>query len=89
MPRYLVERMFPTGWDVGNTTEELCRRILERNYDSEAVWLHSYVSDDRKRVFCIYEAPSPEAVRKSAARNHLPVDSITSVRVLDPYHFKP
>ena len=66
---------------------ELCRQILERNRD-DVTWLHSYVSDDRKRLFCIYEAPTPEAVRRSAARNDLPVESITSVRVLDPYHLE-
>jgi Nickel responsive protein SCO4226-like len=88
MPRYLVERVFRKGWDVGDDTEELCRQILERNYDNDVLWLHSYVSDDRKRLFCIYEAPSPEAIRKSAAHNHLPVDSITSIRVLNPYQFK-
>jgi hypothetical protein len=45
------------------------------------------VSDDGTKAFCMYEAPSPEAIRKSAARNELPVDSITSVRVLDPYRY--
>jgi len=88
MPRYLVERVFPGGWEVGDDTEELCRRILERNRDSDVTWLHSYVSDDRKRLFCLYEAPSPEAIRTSARHNQLPVDSITSIRVLDPHHFK-
>jgi hypothetical protein len=86
MPRYLVERAFSGGWDVGDV-RELCRQILEGNRD-EVTWLHSYVSDDRKRLVCVYEAPSPEAVRRSAARNCLPVESITSVRVLDPHHFE-
>ena len=88
MPRYLVERGFHEGWDVGDDVEELCRQILERNRDGEVTWLHTYVSDDRRRLFCVYEAPSPEAIRKSSAGNGLPVDSITSVRVLDPYHFR-
>ena len=86
MPRYLVERAFSGGWDVGDV-EEFCRRTLERNLEGEVTWLHSYVSDDRRRLLCVYEAPTPEAIRRSAARNDLPVDSITSVRVLDPYHF--
>jgi hypothetical protein len=38
-------------------------------------------------LFCIYEAPSPAAVRKTALRNALPVDQITQVRVLDPYFY--
>jgi hypothetical protein len=88
MPRYLVERALHRGWDVGDGIEELCRQILEKNHDSDVTWLHSYVSDDRRRLFCIYEAPTPEAIRKSAALNSLPVDSITSVRVLDPFQFQ-
>src|SRR5215471_2720146 len=87
MPRYLVERTFPDPWDVNGDLAGLCRQILERNRD-EVTWLHSYVSDDCKRLVCVYEAPSPEAIRRSAARNNLPVESITSVRVLDPYHLK-
>jgi hypothetical protein len=35
----------------------------------------------------MYDAPTPEAIRRSAARNDLPVDSITSIRVLDPYRY--
>ena len=48
--------------------------MLQRNRD-EVTWLHSYVSNDRRRLFCIHEAPTPEAIRKSATRNSLPVDS--------------
>ena len=86
MPRYLVERDLPEGLALGPDLAEGCRQILQRNRD-EVTWLHSYVSEDRRRLFCVYEAPSPEAIRKSAARNGLPVESITSVRVLDPFHF--
>lgn len=88
MSRYLVERAFPEGWGVDGDLGELCRQIVERNRD-EVTWLHTYVSDDRRRLFCVYEAPSPEAIRRSATRNGLPVESITSVRVLDPHHFSP
>ena len=87
MSRYLVERAFPEGWDADGDLVTVCREIVERNRD-EVTWLHSYVSDDRRRLVCVYEAPTPEAIRRSAARNGLPVDSITSVRVLDPFHFQ-
>ena len=52
-------------------------------------WLHSYVSDDRTKTFCVYDGPSPEAIRRAAERNKLPVDHITEVRVLDPYFYRP
>jgi hypothetical protein len=46
------------------------------------------VSDDKRSTFCIYDGPSPEAIRKTAAGNDLPVDEITQVRVLDPYLYE-
>jgi hypothetical protein len=84
MPRYVVERIFEEGWDLGPDLAGSCRQIVERNGD-EVTWLHSYVSENGRRALCLYEAPSPEAIRRCAARNNLPVDSITAVRVLDPY----
>jgi len=52
-------------------------------------WLHSYVSEDRRKTFCVYEGPSPEAIRRAADRNRLPIERITQVRVLDPYVYTP
>jgi hypothetical protein len=86
MPRYVVERTFPERWDAGVDDEDHCRRIVELNGD-EVTWIHSYVSEDGRKTFCMYDAPTPEAIRRSAARNDLPVDAITSIRVLDPYRY--
>lgn len=86
MPRYLVERTFPDGLKLSadDGGAEICRVVLNNSEDS-VTWLHSYVSSDRQRTFCIYDAPSPEAIRRTATRNNLPVDRITKVNVLDPY----
>ena len=90
MPRYVVERTFPTGLPVppGAEGAKLCQSVVERNADDGVIWLHSYVSDDRRRTFCVYDAPSPEAIRTTAARNELTVDRITKVNVLDPYFYR-
>lgn len=45
------------------------------------------MSSDRKTSFCIYDAPSPEAIRLTARANGLTVDRITEISVLDPYAF--
>jgi hypothetical protein len=89
MPRYLVERSFPDGFRLSTDGEGMqrYRDVVERNADDGVTWLHSYVSDDGTRTFCLYDGPSPEAIRKTAARNRLPVDRITRVRVLDPYFY--
>ena len=58
------------------------------NEEDSVTWIHSYVSDDGKKTYCAYDAPSPEAIRRTARRNNLPVDRITEVRVLDPYFYR-
>jgi hypothetical protein len=50
--------------------------------------VHSYVSTDKRRTFCVHDAPDPEAIRRVAAPNQLPVGRITEVRVLDPYFYR-
>jgi hypothetical protein len=89
MPRYVVERTFPGGLAIPADPDgaEACLTVVDRNADERVTWVHSYVSDDRTKTFCVYDAPSPEAIRKTAARNELPVDRITQVRVLDPYFY--
>jgi hypothetical protein len=47
----------------------------------------SYVSEDKRTAFCVYNGPTPEAIRKTAARDELPVERITEVRVLSPYFY--
>ena len=89
MPRYMVQRSFPDRLEipVANGGAEICRTVIERNAEEDVTWVHSYVSADKRTTFCIYDAPTPEAVRKTATRNELPVDQITEVRVLDPYFY--
>jgi hypothetical protein len=89
MPRYVVERAFPKGLRIpgGRRGVEACRTVVDRNVDEGVTWVHSYVSRDRKRTFCVYDAPTPEAIRKTATKNGLPVDRITEVSVLDPYFY--
>lgn len=90
MPRYIVERSFPEGLKIPVNDEgaEMCRKAALNNDEDSVTWLHSYVSTDGMKTYCAYDAPSPEAIRRAARRNHLPVDRITEVRVLDPYFYR-
>ena len=90
MPRYIVRRTFPDGLliPVGNGGADACHAVIERNSEEGVTWIHSYVSEDKRATFCLYDAPNPEAIRKTAARNELPLDQITQVRVLDPYLYE-
>jgi Protein of unknown function (DUF4242) len=89
MPRYIVQRTFPEGLqipvDEGGT--DLCRGVIAHNAQESVTWISSFVSEDKTRTFCVYDAPTPEAIRRTAIRNELPVDEITQVRVLDPYFY--
>jgi len=89
MPRYLIERTFSEELQISADSMGVdeCLKIVSKNMDDEVTWIQSYVSDDKLKSFCIYDAPSPEAVRRAARRNNLPIDKITEVRVLDPYFY--
>jgi hypothetical protein len=90
MPRYLVERAFPDGLQIplDETGVTACLAVIESNLADQVTWIHSYVSTNKRKTFCVYDAPSPEAIRRAAARNRLPLERITEVRVLDPYFYK-
>ncbi|MHB8241887.1 MAG: DUF4242 domain-containing protein [Solirubrobacteraceae bacterium] len=89
MPRYMVERSFPDGLEIpiADGGAEICQTVVQRNSELGVTWLHSYVSDDKETTYCVYDAPSPDAIRATAAASELPVDRITEVRVLDPYFY--
>jgi hypothetical protein len=89
MPRYIVERSFADGLRIPVTDQgaEAVLEVVDRNARQGVTWLESYVSDDKSRSYCVYDAPTPEAIRATAAANSLPVDRITEVRVLDPYFY--
>jgi hypothetical protein len=90
MSRYLIEREFPDGLSIppDEGGASLCREVIDNNAEDGVTWIQSYVTPDRKHTFCVYDAPTPEAVRRAAARNKLPISRIVEVRVLDPYFYR-
>ena len=89
MPRYLVERTFPDGLAIPTTDDgaKTCLGVVDNNAEVGVTWVHSYVTDDKRKTFCIYDGPDPEAIRRAASSNGLPVDAISPVSVLDPYFY--
>lgn len=83
MPRYIVERSFPEGLKIPINDEgaEICRMVVMINEEESVTWIQSYVSADGNKSFCAYDAPSPEAIRRAARRNNLPIDRITRSRI--------
>ncbi len=89
MPRYVVQRTFPDGLTIPPTSEgaKTCLAVVENNAEESVTWVTSYVALDRTKTFCIYDGPSRESIERAALANGLPVDSISEVRVLDPYFY--
>ena len=89
MPRYIVQRTGPGGLAIPTNPSgaQACLGVVDGNAQHGVTWVHSYVTDDREKPFCVYDGPTPEAVRRAAKRNGLPIDSVVEVRVLDPYFY--
>jgi hypothetical protein len=76
MPIFMVERRFAEELEAAADVIDGINRIN----DEEGVrWLYSFLSADRRKTYCLYEAPSPEAIRRAAARAELPADVIVEV----------
>ena len=89
MPRYLVQRTFPDGLEIPTTDDgaKVTLGVVDKNAELGVTWVHSYVSDDKRTTYCIYDGPTPDAIREAASSNGLPVDSVVPVSVLDPYFY--
>ena len=76
MPLYIIERRYaermePTGDDV--------LQIEEANADEGVSWIFSFLSADKHRSYCLYEAPSPDAIIAAAVRAGIPADAVIEV----------
>ena len=81
MPMYVIERNF---------VEQLDPKALDQagiklvNDDVGIRWIYSFLSADKKKTYCLYEAPNPEAIREAAARLGIPADVIVAVEQIGP-----
>lgn len=76
MPIFMVERRYSQELEAAADVVDGINRIN----DEEGVrWLYSFLSADRRKTYCLYEASSPEAIRRAAARAALPADVIVEV----------
>jgi hypothetical protein len=78
--RYVVERTFPAG-ALDRLDAALKAKVNANNAKFGVRWVFSYANAAKTKTYCIYEASSEAAIRKAAAANALPVDSITEVPV--------
>ena len=81
MPLYVIERAFAEELEL---TGDDVRLIDEANADEGVRWLFSFLSADRRHTYCLYEAPSPEAILAAAKRANVPADVIVEVGPASP-----
>jgi hypothetical protein len=81
MPLYVIEREFAEELELSSDDVRL---IDEINADEGVRWLYSFLSADRRHTYCLYEAPSPDAIRAAAKRANVPADAIVEVTPASP-----
>ncbi|WHZ10022.1 MAG: hypothetical protein OJF60_000461 [Burkholderiaceae bacterium] len=81
MPLFLIERRFA---DELKLDAHGVAAIKEINDASGVNWLFSFLSADRRKTYCLYEAQSAEAIREAARRAGLPADVVVEVSELRP-----
>jgi hypothetical protein len=81
MPLYMIERAFVE--DVDLSSDDV-RAVDEINADEGVRWIFSFLSADRRQTYCLYEAPSPDAIATAARRANIPADVIVEVDGASP-----
>jgi hypothetical protein len=76
VPLYIIERTFAEQLEL---TDEDVKLIEDVNADEGVRWLFSFLSADRRRTYCLYEAPNSDAIITSAARANIPADAVVEV----------
>lgn len=84
MPLFMIERNFAEQLEV---TRDDQLKIAQINDDVGVQWLFSFLSADKKKTYCLYEAPSAEEIREAARRANIPADEVVEVGELRPEMF--
>jgi hypothetical protein len=84
MPRFLIERNFAEAIEV---TKEGADQVRQINDEEGIKWLFSFLSPDKRKTYCLYEAPNAEAIRVASRRANIPADVVIEVSELRPEMF--
>lgn len=81
MPLYLIERRFA---DQLQLSADDLGQIEDVNKELDVKWLYSFLTADKRKTYCLYQAASPDLIRESAKRLNLPADAILEVSQVSP-----
>lgn len=76
MAVFLIERQFADELDIDAAAAEGVNLL---NAEQDVRWLYSFLSADKRKTYCLYEAPSAEAIRRAAERAGIPADVIVEM----------
>ncbi|MGI9522865.1 MAG: DUF4242 domain-containing protein [Hyphomicrobiaceae bacterium] len=84
MPRFIIERNFAQKLEL---TKEANDKVEQINDEENVKWIFSFLSADKKKTYCLYEAPNAEAIRRAAQRANIPADAVVEVDEVRPEMF--
>ena len=84
MPRFLIERNFAERLQV---TKEVADAVTRINDEEGVKWLFSFLSPDKRKTYCLYEASSADAIRAAARKANIPADVVIEVEEVRPEMF--
>ena len=84
MPLFVIERNFAEQLEL---SKDAASEVIHINDDVGVRWLYSFLSADRKKTYCLYEAPSVASIREAAQQANLPADVIIEVSEVRPEAF--
>ena len=84
MPLFLIERNYA---EVIERNQDFFTNMVQVNGETGVHWLYSFLIADKKKTYCLYEAPNPELIREAAKRLGIPADVIVEVSNIKPEMF--
>ncbi len=74
MPVFMIERQFAEELESVDAVG-----LKQINDEASVQWLYSFLSKDKRKTYCLYEAESADAIRAAAQRAGIPADVIVEV----------
>lgn len=84
MPLFVIERNFAEQLEL---TAQSAKDIVRVNEDAGVRWLYSFLTADKKKTYCLYEAPNAESIREAARRANIPADEVMEVTQHHPERY--
>lgn len=81
MPLFLIERNFAEQLEL---TPEGAASVQLVNAEVGVNWLFSFLTADKRKTYCLYEAADEHALREAARRAGIPADVIIAVSKFGP-----